>query len=220
MRVLIADDNVLVREGIASILRDAGFEVIGAVGDGASLVAATLRECPDVVVTDLRMPPTHTDEGLRAAVAIREGAPATGVIVLSQYVQRQYALELLQNRQAGVGYLLKQRIATIDRFVADVQRVGCGGTVIDRDVVSQAMAMASRRSHALQQLTDQQRQVLALMAEGFSDAAIASQLSTTEQAIASHVSHIYDTLDLTSEDTGSHRRVLAVLGWLTNPISP
>lgn len=215
MRVLIAEDDVLLREGVASILREAGLVLVGAVGDGQTLVQTALRERPDVVVTDLRMPPTHTDEGVRAALAIREAAPGTGVLVLSQYVQRQYALELLQNRPSGIGYLLKQRISDMDRFVSDVQLVGSGGTVLDPRVVSQAMASADRNSTVLQELTSRQREVLALMAEGCSNAEIAARLSVSERGVVSDASHIYDALGLPIDDTTGHRRVLAVLRWLT-----
>ena len=220
MRVLIAEDDVLLREGVASILREAGMVLTGAVGDGPTLIATALRERPDVVVTDLRMPPTHTDEGVRAALAIRDSAPDIGVVVLSQYVQRQYAFELLQNRPAGVGYLLKQRISDIDKFVADVRLVGSGGTVLDPRVVSQAMARADRNLPTLQQLTDRQREVLALMAEGCSNAAIAARLSVSERAVVSHASHIYDALALPVDDTNGHRRVLAVLRWLATAFQP
>jgi DNA-binding NarL/FixJ family response regulator len=208
----VAEDSVLLREGIVRLLEDAGFEVVGQAGDAEDLVRKVSAHKPDVAVVDIRMPPTSTDDGLRAALEIRERLPGTGVLVLSQYVEEGYALELVADRAEGTGYLLKDRVADVDRFVDAVRRVGEGGSVLDPEVVATLLGRR-RRDDPLAELTDREREVLALMAEGRSNRAIAEQLVVTERAVEKHVTSIFSKLDLapTSED---HRRVLAVLTFL------
>ena len=212
MRVVIADDSVLLREGLVRLLTDAGFEVAAQAGDAEDLMRKVRAHKPQVAVTDIRMPPTHTDEGLRAAQAIRQELPDVGVLVLSQYVDQQYAMELLGNSAAGVGYLLKDRVADVDRFAEAVRTVGNGGSALDPEVVSQLLGRR-RSDDPVDRLTARERQVLDLMAQGRSNGAIARELVVTERAIEKHVTSIFGKLDLPATED-SHRRVLAVLAYL------
>ncbi|HTJ37308.1 MAG TPA: response regulator transcription factor [Dactylosporangium sp.] len=211
MRVVIAEDLALLRDGLIRLLGAYGFEVVAAVDNGADLRAALLAHRPDVAVVDVRLPPTFTDEGLRAAIAARAEAPGLPVLVLSQHVEQLYARELLSDRNGGVGYLLKDRVATVGEFVDAVHRVAGGGTAMDPEVVSQLLARnAGAPTRAL---TPREREVLGLMAEGRSNAAIASRLFVTEKAIGKHINNIFAKLELPpSED--DNRRVLAVLAYL------
>ena len=211
MRVVIAEDSVLLREGLARLLDEAGFEVVEAVADGEQLLRSVADKMPDVVVADVRMPPTHTDEGLRAALVIRQRWPSTAVLVLSQYVEERYATELLAGDTRGVGYLLKDRVADVDEFVAALRRVGAGGAALDPEVVSQLLLRGRRRP--LDALTPREQEVLKLMAEGRSNGAIAAALVVTDGAVEKHVSSIFTKLGLQPTDT-DHRRVLAVLSYL------
>ena len=210
MRVVIAEDAVLLREGIARLLADTGSEVVATVEDAIELVAAVERERPDVCVVDVRMPPTHTDEGIRAAIEIRARWPETAVLVLSQYVEERYATELLSGDTRGVGYLLKDRVADVREFLDALHRVAEGGTALDPEVVAQLLAR-SRRPH--DQLTPREGEVLALMAEGLSNAGIAEHLVVTDGAVEKHVSNIFAKLGLAPAES-DHRRVLAVLAYL------
>src|SRR5216117_1252891 len=212
MKVVIADDSVLLREGIARLLEDAGFDVAGQAGNGDELMLKVRSYSPDVAIVDIRMPPTHTDEGLRAAREIREKHPATGVVVLSQYVEAEYALDLLSESAEGVGYLLKDRVSDVGEFAAAVRRVGEGGSALDPAVVSQLVGRR-RRDDPLEELTPREREVLGLMAEGRSNQAIAESLVITLRAVEKHVTSIFSKLRLpaSAED---HRRVLAVLTYL------
>jgi DNA-binding NarL/FixJ family response regulator len=212
MRVVIAEDSVLLREGLVRLLEDAGETVVAAAGDARDAVAAVDQHRPDIVVMDVRMPPTHTDEGIRAALAIRRDHPGVAVLVLSQYVEQHYATELLAGETAGVGYLLKDRVADVGDFVRAVQRVGAGGTALDPEVVSHLLAR-SRRRDPLAALTPRETEVLGLMAEGRSNGAIAGALVVSDGAVEKHVSSIFAKLDLPPADT-DHRRVLAVLRFL------
>jgi DNA-binding NarL/FixJ family response regulator len=212
MRIVIAEDSVLLRAGLTRLLIDAGEEVIAAVGDASMLLDAVERHQPDLVVADVRMPPTHTDEGIRAALEIRARWPDIGILVLSQYVEERYATDLLAGDTAKVGYLLKDRVADVGDFVAAVRRVGAGGTALDPEVVAQLLARARRRD-PLDRLTAREREVLGLMAEGRSNGAIAQHLVVSDGAIEKHVRSIFTKLDLAPTDQ-DHRRVLAVLQWL------
>jgi DNA-binding NarL/FixJ family response regulator len=212
MRVVIAEDLALLRDGIVRLLRDSGMEVVAAVEDGEALVKAVTRQRPDVAVVDVRLPPSFRDEGLRAALEARRRVPGTAVLVVSQYVEQTYAVELLADGAGGVGYLLKERIADPADFVEAVRRVADGGTAMDPEVVAQLVARRGRAS-TLGELTPREREVLALMAEGRSNAAIAESLVVTEGAVEKHVSNIFGKLGLTSSE-GAHRRVLAVLAFL------
>lgn len=213
MRVVIGDDEVLVREGLGHVLQHGGFEIVASVASATELVdrAASLR--PDLIVTDIRMPPHHADDGLIAALQIRRQLPEIAIVVLSQYVQRRYAMELLEGNPSGIGYLLKQRVADIATFCADVRRVGAGGTALDPLVVERMLVRAGRGDDALSVLTGRQREIIAMMAEGCSNAAIARRISITEKAVVAHVSKIYDGLGLRPDDD-EHRRVLAVVRFL------
>jgi DNA-binding NarL/FixJ family response regulator len=211
VRVVIAEDSVLLREGLARLLDEAGFEVVEAVADGEQLLRSVAEHTPDVVVADVRMPPTHTDEGLRAALVIRKRWPDTAVLVLSQYVEERYATELLAGDTRGVGYLLKDRVADVDEFVGALRRVGAGGAALDPEVVSQLLLRGRRRP--LDALTPREQEVLKLMAEGRSNGAIAAALVVTDGAVEKHVSSIFTKLGLQPADT-DHRRVLAVLSYL------
>lgn len=213
MRVVIGEDQALMREGLSLVLERAGCEIVAAAADGEELVRKADAHRPDLLVADIRMPPTYTDDGLRAALELRARRPELPVLVLSQYVQRRYAVELLESGERGVGYLLKQRIADVDRFVADARRIVAGGTVLDREVVS-AMLDRPRKGDPLGRLTERQREVLELMAEGRSNAAIAEQLSISDKAVVRHASNIYDELAL-ERSPGDHRRVLAVVRFLS-----
>jgi DNA-binding NarL/FixJ family response regulator len=203
---------VLLREGVARLLGDAGMDVVGQAGDFDDLMRKVRAHKPDVAVVDIRMPPTHTDEGLRASHLIREELPDTGVLVLSQYVEEGYAMDLLADSAEGVGYLLKDRVADVERFVDSVRRVADGGSALDPEVVSQMLGRR-RAEDPLAELTPREREVLGLMAEGRSNHAIAEELVVTERAVEKHVTGIFSKLDLgpTPED---HRRVLAVLTYL------
>jgi len=212
MRVVVADDSTLLREGVVRLLEDAGLEVVGQAGDAEELLRKVRAHKPDVAVVDVRMPPTHTDEGLRAAREIRAELPAVSVLVLSQYVEVAYASELLAESAEGLGYLLKDRVADAEALADAVRRVGGGGSVLDPEVVSEMLGR-SRREDPLAELSPREREVLALMAEGRTNAAIAAELVVTERAVEKHVTGIFAKLDLpaSSED---HRRVLAVLRFL------
>jgi DNA-binding NarL/FixJ family response regulator len=214
VRVVIGEDETLLRTGLTHVLQAAGFDVVAAVGDARELVRSAREHLPDVVVTDIRMPPDHADAGLRAAVRIRQDHPGTAVLVLSQHLQRGYAIELLGDRPSGVGYLLKQRIADVDTFTDDLRRIADGGTVLDPEVVGLMVARARGKHGALDRLTPRQQQVLALMSEGRTNASIARTLSITERAVVQHTSHIYDELGLAPSDD-DHRRVLAVIRHLS-----
>jgi DNA-binding NarL/FixJ family response regulator len=212
MRVVLAEDSLLLRAGIARLLEDAGIEVAGQAGDLDDLLRKVRAHKPDVAIIDIKMPPTHTDEGLRAALMIRSELPRTAVLVLSQYVEKEYAAELLAENAAGVGYLLKDRVADIDRFIDSVRRVADGGSVLDPEVVSEMLARR-RSDDPLDELTPREREVLAMMAEGRSNHSIAGELVVTERAVEKHVTSIFGKLNLpaTADD---HRRVLAVLAYL------
>jgi DNA-binding NarL/FixJ family response regulator len=212
MRIMIAEDSVLLRAGLTRLLVDAGEEVVATVADGDALLEAVDRQRPDLAVVDVRMPPTFTDEGLRASLAIRARWPEVGILVLSQYVEERYATELLAGDTAGIGYLLKDRVADVTDFLEAVRRVGAGGTALDPEVVAQLLAR-SRRRDPLGELSPREREVLGLMAEGRSNSAIAASLVVNEGTVEKHVSNIFTKLDLPPADH-SHRRVLAVLRWL------
>ena len=212
MRVVIADDAVLLREGLVRLLTEAGHDVVAAVGDGPSLVTAVLEHEPDISIVDVRMPPSHTDEGLRAAVEARGKVPGTPVLVLSQYVEVSYADDLLADGKGGIGYLLKDRVSDVSDFLDGLARVAGGGTVLDPEVVAQLFARR-RRGDPLRSLTAREREVLGLMAEGRSNTAIARHLVVTEGAVEKHVRNIFTKLDLPPDDE-QHRRVLAVLAYL------
>ena len=212
LRVVIAEDSVLLREGVARILEGAGFEVVGQSSTADDLMLKVRSYSPDVAIVDIRMPPTHTDEGLTAAKAIRSEHEGVGVLVLSQYVEPEYAMELLADDAEGVGYLLKDRVADVPEFIAAVRRVGEGGSALDPSVVSQLVGR-HRRDDPVSQLTPREREVLELMAEGLSNIAIAERLVVTERAVEKHVTSIFGKLRL-GADSDTHRRVLAVLAFL------
>jgi DNA-binding NarL/FixJ family response regulator len=206
---VIAEDLALLREGLARLLAEGGFDVVAAVEDGSSLLRVAVTEKPDVAVVDVRLPPTYRDEGIRAAIEARQRVPELAVLVLSQYVEQTYAAELLADGRGGIGYLLKDRVADTSEFVAAVRRVAEGGTALDPEVVRQLVA----RRGSLSQLTPRERAVLALMAEGRSNAGIAETLVVTESAVEKHVGRIFEKLALPPADS-DHRRVLAVLAYL------
>jgi DNA-binding NarL/FixJ family response regulator len=212
MRVVLADDSVLLREGIGRLLEDAGFDVVGQAGNADQLMLRVRSYTPDVAIVDIRMPPTHSDEGLAAAKEIRESYPTVGVLVLSQYVEPAYAMELLAESAEGVGYLLKDRVSDVDEFVSAVRRVAEGGSALDPAVVSQLVGRR-RGDDPVSGLTPRERDVLELMAEGRSNEGIAKRLVVTERAVEKHVTSIFTKLRLppAAED---HRRVLAVLTYL------
>ena len=214
MRVVIGEDEALLREGMALLLGRAGFDVVAAEDHATRLLSAVLRHRPDIVVTDIRMPPDGTDDGLRAALKVRSQLPRTGVVVLSQHLSRQYALDLLAAGPSGVGYLLKQRVADAGRFAADLRRVATGATVLDEEIATAAVARAQQVDHSVSRLTRRQREVLSLLAQGLSNAGIAESLVITEKSVVEHVSKVYEVLQL--PQTGNeHRRVLAVLRYLS-----
>jgi len=212
MRVVIADDAVLLREGLVRLVEENGHAVVAAVGDGPSLVEAVATHKPDVSIVDVRMPPSHTDEGLRAAVQARTLVPGSPILVLSQYVEVSYADDLLADRLGAVGYLLKDRVSQVAEFLDGLRRVAGGGTVLDPEVVSQLL-VRRRRDDPLRNLTPREREVLGLMAEGMSNTAIARKMVVTEGAVEKHVRNIFTKLNL-HQDEEQHRRVLAVLAYL------
>ncbi|BAL85649.1 putative two-component system response regulator [Actinoplanes missouriensis 431] len=212
MRVVIADDAVLLREGLVRLVEENGHTVVAAVGDGPSLVAAVKQHRPDVSIVDVRMPPSHTDEGLRAAVEARTAIPGSPVLVLSQYVEVSYADDLLADRRGAVGYLLKDRVAFVADFLDALNRVAEGGTVLDPEVVGQLL-VRRRRDDPLRSLTPREREVLSSMAEGLSNTAIARKMVVTDGAVEKHVRNIFTKLGL-HQDEEQHRRVLAVLTYL------
>jgi DNA-binding NarL/FixJ family response regulator len=212
LRAVVADDSVLLREGVARLLQDAGFNVVGQAGDAEELLLKVRSYSPDVAIVDIRMPPTHTDEGLQAAKQIRERYPDVGVLVLSQYVESGYALELLQGDASGIGYLLKDRVSDVGEFAAAVKRVAEGGSALDPEVVSRLVGRR-RGDDPLSQLTPREKEVLELMAEGRSNQAIAERLVVTLRAVEKHVTSIFGKLRLPADEQ-DHRRVLAVLTYL------
>ena len=209
---VVADDSVLLRDGVVRLLTDSGVDVLAAVGDAESLLDAVVEHEPDLCLIDVRMPPTHTDEGLRAAVEIRRRYPSMAVLVLSQYVEERYAGELLEGDVAGIGYLLKDRVIDVDDFLASVRRVAAGGSAVDAEVISQILGR-SRRASELDRLTPREREVLELMAEGLSNGAIAKRLVVSMGAVEKHISNVFMKLGLEVGE-GAHRRVLAVLTYL------
>jgi DNA-binding NarL/FixJ family response regulator len=212
MRVVVAEDSVLLREGVVRLLQEAGMDVVGQAGDAEDLLRKVRAHKPDVALVDIRMPPTQTDEGLRAAATIRAEQPQTGVLVLSQYVEEAYALELLADNAEGVGYLLKDRVADVERFVDSVRRVGEGGSALDPEVVARLVGRR-RREDPLSALSPREREVLGHMAEGRSNHGIAEALVVTERAVEKHVTSIFTKLNLPPAED-DHRRVLAVLTYL------
>jgi DNA-binding NarL/FixJ family response regulator len=211
LRVVIGEDSVLLLAGLVKLLESGGFDVAATAGDGDALVAVVEREQPDLVIADVRMPPTHTDEGIRAALAIRERWPGVAILVLSQYVEERYAADLLSSNTSSVGYLLKDRVADVAEFLDALRRVAAGGTALDPEVVAQLLLR--RGADPLTALTQRERDVLALMAEGHSNPEIAATLVITESAVSKHINSIFAKLGLHQGDTG-HRRVLAVLRYL------
>jgi DNA-binding NarL/FixJ family response regulator len=212
MRVVIAEDAALMREGLIRLLEDRGQQVCAAVADGDALLAAVAEHRPDVAVVDIRMPPTHTDEGLRAALELRRRHPGTGVLVFSQYIETRYAAQLLEGGAAGMGYLLKDRVADVAEFADALARIAAGGTALDPEMVGQLLG-ASRQRRGLDALTPREREVLALMAEGRSNAGIAAALVVTGGVVEKHVASIFGKLGLPPSE-GDNRRVLAVLRYL------
>jgi DNA-binding NarL/FixJ family response regulator len=217
VRAVIAEDSVLLREGLIRLLTEAGIEIVGQAGDGEDLLRKTRAHKPDVVVTDIRMPPTQSDEGLRAAQVIRQEMPKTGVLILSQYIEESYVMELLGENAEGVGYLLKDRVADVERFVEAVGRVAEGGSALDPEVVSHMLGRR-RREDPLDDLTPREREVLALMAEGYSNSALAARLVVTERAVEKHVTNIFGKLGFVAAPD-HHRRVLAVLTFVRSGAS-
>jgi DNA-binding NarL/FixJ family response regulator len=212
MRIVIAEDAAVIRAGLVEILTDHGHEVAAAVGDAEALKAAVAEHKPDVAITDVRMPPNYTDEGLRAAIQIRRDQPGIGILVFSQYVETRYAADLLAMGSGGVGYLLKDRVADVSEFTGAIARIAAGGTALDPEVVT-GLLNASRHASALGALTARERDVLGLMAEGRSNGAIAEHLFVSERAVEKHISNIFSKLGLPPSDS-DHRRVLAVLAYL------
>ncbi len=212
LRAVIADDSVLLRDGVARLLEDAGVDVVAAVGDAETLLDAVASMRPDIAVVDVRMPPTHTDEGIRAAVEIRRRHPDVAVLVLSQYVEERYASDLLGTETAGVGYLLKDRVVDVADFTAAVRRVAAGGSAVDAEVIRQLIGRTARTSE-LDRLTPRELEVLEAMAEGLSNAGIAERLVVSNGAVEKHISNVFAKLGLEHETT-AHRRVLAVLTYL------
>jgi DNA-binding NarL/FixJ family response regulator len=216
MRIVIAEDSAVIRAGLVEVLAERGHEVVAAVGNADDLQAAVTEHHPDVAVVDVRMPPDHTDEGIRAAITIRHDHPSTGVLVFSQYIETRYAADLLgaasSSSAAGVGYLLKDRVGDVSEFVEALSRIAGGGTALDPEVVTQ-LFRASRRTDGLEALTAREREVLGLMAEGRSNGAVAATLVISERAVEKHVANIFSKLGLAPSDA-DHRRVLAVLRYL------
>ena len=212
MRIVIAEDAAVIRAGLAEILTDRGHEIVAAVGDAEALKDAVAAHQPDVAIVDVRMPPSHTDEGLRAAITIRRDHPDVGILVFSQYIETRYAADLLATRSGGVGYLLKDRVANVAEFTDAITRIAAGGTALDPEVVA-GLLNASRHASALGTLTAREHDVLALMAEGRSNSAIAERIAVSERAVEKHISNIFTKLCLPPSDS-DHRRVLAVLAYL------
>ena len=212
MRIVIAEDSAVIRAGLAEILTDRGHEIVAAVGDAEALKDAVAADKPDVAIVDVRMPPSHTDEGLRAAIAIRRDHPGVGILVFSQYIETRYAADLLATGSGGVGYLLKDRVANVAEFTDAIARIAAGGTALDPEVVS-GLLSASRHVSTLSTLTAREHDVLALMAEGRSNGAIAHRIIVSERAVEKHISNIFTKLALPPSDS-DHRRVLAVLAYL------
>lgn len=210
---MIADDNVLLREGITRLLAEGGIDVVAGVGDAEALETAVETQQPDLAIVDVRMPPGHRDQGLRAAIEIRRRWPKVALLVLSQFVEERYATELLSGDTRAIGYLLKDRIADVDEFIDAIHRVAGGGTALDPDVVRQLLAR-SRKADPLSRLTPKEREVLALMAEGRSNAVIAQSLVVSMGAVEKHVANIFMKLDLPPDDEEHHRRVMAVIRYL------
>jgi DNA-binding NarL/FixJ family response regulator len=214
VRVVVADDAVILREGLARLLVEAGFEVVGQASDAGELLEQIEAVRPDVAIVDIRMPPTHTDEGLRAAAEIRANHPGVGILVLSQYARPSYAIELLSNGTEGIGYLLKDRVSDLEELASSVRRVGEGGSVLDPSVVAQLVERPRQGNDPLEELTDRERDVLSLMAEGRSNKAIGQRLFITEHTVEKHVKSIFGKLRL-PPSADDHRRVLAVLTFLS-----
>ena len=212
IRTIVADDSVLLRDGVVRLLGDSGFDVVAAVGDAQSLLDAATEQSPDLCIVDVRMPPTHTDEGLRAAIEIKRRSPEVAVLVLSQYVEERYAGELLTGNVSGVGYLLKDRVIDVDDFLSSLRRVAAGGSAVDTEVISQILGRSRNRAE-IDRLTPREREVLTLMAEGLSNAGIADRLVVSAGAVEKHISNVFMKLGLEPEE-GAHRRVLAVLTYL------
>ena len=212
MRVVLADDSLLLREGVARLLQEAGLDVVAQAGDGEDLLRKVGAHKPDVAIVDVRMPPTHTDEGLRAAAEIRDKHPTTGVLVLSQYIEEAYAMELLSSNAEGVGYLLKDRVADLERFIDAVRRVGEGGSALDPEVVSRLLGRR-RQEDPLAEISPREREVLALMAEGRSNQGIGRKLFLSPKTVETHVHRILTKLGI-ADDGDDNRRVLAVLAYL------
>jgi DNA-binding NarL/FixJ family response regulator len=212
VRIIVAEDSGLIREGLVRLLTEAGMDVVDDVGSAVDLLRAVNKEKPDVVITDIRMPPTHTTEGVEAAKEIREQFPNIGILLLSQYVETRHTIDLLRGGAAGVGYLLKDRVSNSGQFLEAVRRIGTGESVVDPEIVETLM---SRRegSSPLEQMTPREREILALMAEGRSNRSICDSLSLSPKTVEGHVARIFMKLDL-APDTDLHRRVLAVLTWL------
>ena len=212
MRIVVADDSVILREGLSRLLREQGFEVVAQVGTAPELLAAVARLKPDLAIVDIRMPPSHTDEGLVAAEKLRAQHPTVGVLVLSQYVEAEYALRLLERGEQGAGYLLKDRVLDVTELAEAVRRVGEGGSVVDPSLVAQLVESPSAND-GLAELTERERDVLALMAEGLSDRGIAQRLVVTTKTVETHVRHIFSKLDL-PRGAANNRRVHAVVAFL------
>ncbi len=212
MRIVIGEDSVLLREGVVRILEESGNEVVAQAGDAEDLLRKVRAHKPDLAIIDIRMPPENTDDGLRAAAEIRSELPATGILILSQYVEEHYAVDLLSAGTEGVGYLLKDRVAEVEVFLDAVRRVGDGGSVLDPEVVAQMLGRR-REQGPLDTLTDREREVLEAMAEGQTNKAIAAKMFVSERAVERHVTSIFTKLELSSAE-GGHRRVLAVLTFL------
>jgi DNA-binding NarL/FixJ family response regulator len=216
MRVIVADDSMLLREGLARLLGEAGFAVIGRASDGDELLALVAKERPDVAIVDIRMPPTHTDEGLHAAREIRERWPEVGILVLSQFARPSYAFELLETGTEGVGYMLKDRVSDLETLADGVRRVAAGGSVLDPSVVGQLVGRPRRGRNPLEDLTEREVEVLGLMAEGRTNRGIAERLVITEHTVEKHVANVMAKLDIPA-GADDHRRVLTVLTFLDSP---
>lgn len=211
-RAVVADDSVLLRDGVVRLLADGGIDVVAAVGDADALLDAVVEHAPDLAIIDVRMPPTHTDEGIRAALAIRARDPDVAVLVLSQYVEERYAADLLSGDTSGVGYLLKDRVVDVEDFIVAVRRVAAGGSAVDADVVRQLLGRSAHGTE-LERLTPREGEVLSLMAEGLSNAGIAERLVVSLGAVEKHITNVFTKLDLVHEEH-AHKRVLAVLRYL------